>query len=456
MRTRFRQIVAKLADDIRTGKLSPGDRLPTHRELAEEYGISLGTATKVYAELDAMGLTVGEVGRGTFVRQNADARAVDFALSGPSSEYVDFSRNYLVLPEQEAIFTETVQSVLRDEDCDVLGYRKNAGADYDRRAIRRWLNAERDEVLSGHERLSICCGGQHALMLAVSACCSPGQALIVERYTYPVVRLVCELLRLEVVEVESDEQGICPESLGRLCREVSPRALFCMPNVQNPTSTTMPMERRRDIAAILKKNKLYAIEDDAYGFLLENPPASLSELAPELTFHLRTLSKSWAPGLRVCYLIAPEHMTGPVDKAMRASIWMPTPLMASVATKLIESGQYEAVAKNKRREVFKRQEILRQAFEGVEIQTAPHSMHVILPIPSNVRTGMVIEALFEAGVCVSPLAQFAASDNIGNTHPGIRLCIGAPRNRMIMEDALHRIRAVMNRLHDQDPAFVLA
>ena len=446
MRSKFRQIVAKLAEDIRTGRLKPGDRLPTHRQLASEHGLSLGTATRVFAELDAMGLTVGEVGRGTFVRMNADARAVEFALSSPSQGLVDFSRNHLVLPEQEAIFARAVQETISDGDCDVLEYRKNAGAEYDRRAVWKWLNAERDAKLPGHEGLTICCGGQHALMLALLACCHPGQIVAVEPYTYPLVRLVCELLRLEVVEVEGDAQGICPESLDRLFQKAPIRALFCMPNIQNPTSITMPLERRKEIAAVLRKRKVFAVEDDAYGFLLENPPTSLSELAPEQVFYTRTLSKSWAPGLRVCYLLAPTKMASHVDKAQRASVWMSTPLMGSVATRLIENGQYETVVEAKRREVFKRQAIVRRVFDGMKVITDPRSMHVVLPLLPTVRTAWVIEALAEAQVLASPIGQFAADQNSGKTPAGIRLCIGAPRNRRTMEAALQRIRLIIKDL----------
>ena len=66
---RYQPLVDALAAQIRSGDLPPGTRLPTHRRLAEHHGIALVTATRVYAELEAMGLVSGEVGRGTFVRE---------------------------------------------------------------------------------------------------------------------------------------------------------------------------------------------------------------------------------------------------------------------------------------------------------------------------------------------------------------------------------------------------
>ena len=63
----YRAIADSLAEDIESGNLQPGDRLPTHRELAAQVGVTLTTVTRAYAEAERRGLTEGMVGRGTFV-----------------------------------------------------------------------------------------------------------------------------------------------------------------------------------------------------------------------------------------------------------------------------------------------------------------------------------------------------------------------------------------------------
>lgn len=70
-RARYKQVVDAFAAEIRAGGLRPGVRLPTHRQLATQHGLALATASRVYAELEAMGLVIGETGRGTFVRETA-------------------------------------------------------------------------------------------------------------------------------------------------------------------------------------------------------------------------------------------------------------------------------------------------------------------------------------------------------------------------------------------------
>ena len=67
----YRSVADEVAAEIRSGALKPGDRLPPQRAFARRYGIANSTATRVYQELGRRGLTVGEVGRGTFVRAAA-------------------------------------------------------------------------------------------------------------------------------------------------------------------------------------------------------------------------------------------------------------------------------------------------------------------------------------------------------------------------------------------------
>ncbi|EGT5751141.1 GntR family transcriptional regulator, partial [Cronobacter sakazakii] len=71
MKARYKTLVDRYASAIRSGELTAGVQLPTHRRLAAEHHVSLATATRVYAELEAMGLVSGETGRGTFVRDIA-------------------------------------------------------------------------------------------------------------------------------------------------------------------------------------------------------------------------------------------------------------------------------------------------------------------------------------------------------------------------------------------------
>src|SRR6201995_5056451 len=99
-RARYKNVVDALAADIGAGNIPPGTRLPTHRELAARHGLALVTATRVYAELAAMGLVSGEAGRGTFVRESTLSPRDDVEQRAFADDVVDLNFNYPSLPQQ--------------------------------------------------------------------------------------------------------------------------------------------------------------------------------------------------------------------------------------------------------------------------------------------------------------------------------------------------------------------
>ncbi len=97
-RARYKQLVDAFAADIRAGVLAPGTRLPTHRQLAAQEGLALVTASRVYAELEAMGLVSGEAGRGTYVRETALPPGQGVDQPATTAGTLDLNFNYPALP----------------------------------------------------------------------------------------------------------------------------------------------------------------------------------------------------------------------------------------------------------------------------------------------------------------------------------------------------------------------
>src|SRR5258708_26120536 len=96
-----RAIAEALAADIREGQLTPGTRLPTHRDLAWRLHVTVGTVSGAYAEAERRGLIGGEVGRGTFVREPASARVLSFARPEPERpDFIDLSFNYPIVGDE--------------------------------------------------------------------------------------------------------------------------------------------------------------------------------------------------------------------------------------------------------------------------------------------------------------------------------------------------------------------
>ena len=136
---RYLAIVEALAQDFASGRLGPGSRLPTHRDLAERLGVTVGTVSRAYAEAARRGLVSGEVGRGTFVRGSGDP-------SDPGAEaegVVDLGQNHPPDPPsqpQRAALLDALASLTARRDAGrLLDYPAAGGDAADREAGASWI-----------------------------------------------------------------------------------------------------------------------------------------------------------------------------------------------------------------------------------------------------------------------------------------------------------------------------
>src|SRR5258708_26760482 len=143
------------------------------------------------------------------------------------------------------------------------------------------------------------------MILVMAAVAHPGDVVLTEQLTFYGMKSVAALLSLRLHGVAIDEDGLIPEALDAACRQLSPKALYCIPTLQNPTAATMPAERRQAVAEICKRHGVMLGEDDIYGFLSPNGPEPVASIHPETSIHVTSLSKRLAPGLPVGYMRAP-------------------------------------------------------------------------------------------------------------------------------------------------------
>ncbi|MFO0633038.1 MAG: PLP-dependent aminotransferase family protein [Nannocystaceae bacterium] len=281
---RYLAIADAIADDVAAGRLSTGQRMPTHRELADAMGLTVGTITRAYAVAIERGLLSGEVGRGTFVRGTPPRARMPKLAPRDADERVgiDLALNFLRVPELDGVFARGLAELSRRPDLPALldEYKPQPGTREHRAAgarglARAGLQVEPDDVL-------VCAGAQHALTVALLTLTRPGDAIAVEAVTYPGMLALARALGRTVVGVAMDDEGLMPQSLDAVCRTRHPRLLYCMPTVQNPTARVMSAARREAIAAVLQHDDTPLLEDDVYGFLAAERTRPLASLLPRL------------------------------------------------------------------------------------------------------------------------------------------------------------------------------
>jgi DNA-binding transcriptional MocR family regulator len=435
---RYLAIAAALAADIEAGRLGPGSRLPTHRELAFQLGVTVGTVSRAYLEAERRGLVRGEVGRGTFVRARERDRL--FAVRDDKPGIIDFSLNRPFVSGAARELASTLSHLSRHNHLeDLLAYQSEFGLPSHREAARNWL--ARTGVPADVEHIAITCGAQHALYGAFATALRPGDLLLAETLTFPAAKTVAAQLGLRLHGVAIDHEGLLPDALEAACREHRPHALFLMPTFHNPTTAILPVERRHAIAGIARRHDLLLIEDDIYGFLSEEPPVPLAALAPERTFHITSLSKSMAPGLRIGYLVCPPDLAGRLASAVRQTVWMSPPLMAEIAARWINDGTGLRLAEAQREESRRRQALAARVLAGHRIETHPASFHLWLHLPEPWRWSDFVAAAEARGVRVTPPDIFVTGR--ATAPHAIRLCLCAVESEARLEAGLQAIAGLL-------------
>ncbi|HUO70893.1 MAG TPA: PLP-dependent aminotransferase family protein [Solirubrobacteraceae bacterium] len=166
-------------------------------------------------------------------------------------------------------------------------------------------------------------GSQQALTLVATVVLEPGDRVLVEEPSYLAALQCFRLAGAQSVPVPCDDDGLDPEALAELVAEHRPKLLYTIPTFHNPTGRTLPLARRREIAAVAERHGVWIVEDDPYGELRyrgEPLPAiaSLPE-AQDCTLALSTLSKVAAPGLRLGWVRAPRPLRRPLTIAKQAA-----------------------------------------------------------------------------------------------------------------------------------------
>lgn len=430
----YEQLIETLEGDIADGALPPGAQLPPQRDLAFHLKIGVGTVTKVYAEARRRGLLTATVGRGSFVAGQAQAA---------NDGFIDFSRNLAPQTAAAARFGDALMALRRRADLgEHLTYAPPAGFTAHRQAGAKWLSISAN-FSTDWQRLIVCEGGQHALTLAFTSLCRPGDTVLTEAATFFGVRTLAEQLGLNLHGVKMDREGLLPDALDRAAAKSGARVLYTIPTLQNPTGRMMGARRREEIAAVAKKRNLIVVEDDVYAAFTHRDVPTIAELIPERAFYVATLSKMIAPGLRCGYLLTPdEDRFERVIKCVRAFSYAPSSIGPLIGTQWIEEGAAQDIAAAVKRDVAQRTklavEMLGKAIEGPHVPVAPH---VWLPM-SELKAERVAGAAMRAGVVVTPpAAPIVDAKEIS----GLRLCIGAPADMASLERGL---KVVLGALAD--------
>ena len=303
------------------------------------------------------------------------------------------------------------------------------------------------------EDVVVTVGGQQALDLVARLFLDPGDVVLAEGPTYVGALGVFQAAQARVVHVAMDADGLVPEALRHAIAEVArsgrrAKFLYTIPTYQNPAGVTLTEQRREQVLDICEQAGLLVIEDDPYGQLgfEGEAPAPLRARRRDGVFYLSTFSKTFAPGLRVGWILAPHAVRDKLVIATEAQILCPSAFAQSAVAAYLSTMPWREQLKTYREVYRERRDALLSAMTdlmpaGTTWTVPGGGLFVWANLPEGLDSKAMLPRAIAARVAYVPGTGFYA-DGTGGAN--MRLNFSFPPPQRIRE-GIRRLAGVMEQ-----------
>jgi GntR family transcriptional regulator/MocR family aminotransferase len=432
-----RQLYFGVREAILDGRLRPGLRLPSSRILAREIGVSRNTVLAAFEQLSAEGYLDGRVGAGSFVSRRLPEEALlarvpghrragePARAPGPSRRGVQLAslghglgrpRPFAPgLPELERFPFEEWSKLLarrwRTPKREFLVGGAPAGYRPLREAIADYLSSAR-AVACHAEQVIVTSGTQQALDLATRVLIDPGDPIWVEEPGYPATAAALTAAGARLVAVPVDGEGLSVAA-GRAA-EPAARMVCISPSHQFPLGVTMSLQRRLELLEWARAADGFVLEDDydsEYRYA-GRPLAALQGLDHDgRVIYLGTFSKVMFPGLRIGYMVVPEHLVDPFLAVRGLIDAHPSSIAQAALADFIAAGHMAAHIRRMRVLYGARQAALLEALGArlgglLRLEAAAAGMHLVGRLAAGLEDVAIARAARAAGVEAPALSGY--------------------------------------------------
>ena len=334
---------------------------------------------------------------------------------------------------------DTVAHMLSTQGLTALQYGSGQGDPVLREQI---LEVMALEGISAHaDDIVVTTGSQQALDLVTRIFIDPGDVVLAEAPSYVGALGVFAAYQAQVAHVTSDDDGLVPAALEE--RILSLRAagkrikfLYTVPNFHNPAGTTMSMQRRPQIVQICQRYAILVLEDNPYGLLGfdREPHDAMRTLSDEGVVYLGSFSKTFAPGLRVGWALAPHAVREKLVLASEAAILCPSAYSQMTVSTYLATCDWMAQIKAYRELYRERRDAMMESLDALLPQatwTHPDGgFYVWLTLPEGVNAKAMLPRAVTERVAYVPGTAFFAD---GTGQRNVRLSYCYPDSQRIRE-----------------------
>ncbi|MFM0494127.1 aminotransferase-like domain-containing protein [Paraburkholderia caledonica] len=463
---RFEIIANNLAEQIRAGHIPVGARLPSLRHIISQYGVSQTTVFRAYYLLEQWGLVRAEERAGYFVTPGAAVDAVapaerpeeapkEVDISNLVFSVLESTRHPDIVPLGSAFPSPRLYPSARLLKSLVAGTRSLSpwstvedlpGSDPLRKQIGlRYIGTG---FAVAPEEIIVTNGALEALNLCLMAVTRPGDVVAVESPCFYAALQAIERLDLRAVEIPVDPVlGLDIDALRSALAQHPIRACWFMPNFQNPTGTSLSVEKKRALVEMLREKQVPLIEDDVYQelhFSRDRPLPAKAFDTEGLVMHCSSFSKTLAPGYRVGWATAGRF----ADKVRRLKLM--TTLCASIPAQAgiadyLENGGYDRHLRSLRSslqtQLVEMEAALHRWLPDAAEWTRPHGGYMLwLQLPQSVKAMELHALASERGISIAPGPMFSATHAFQNC---VRLNFGHPWDARF-ENAIRALAQILD------------
>lgn len=433
--------LAKLLEqDIKSGVLRAGTKLPPQRELADFLDLNLSTISKAYKICQQKGLLAASVGNGTYV--SSDAAAEPVLLCGKEDSHIIEMGAIIPFVTSNLKVKQYTEGLMKKPDAlNLFSYGSPEGTKRQRDAGVMWM--QKSGFYTDSEHIVPAAGGQNALTAVLGAFFEGGNKIGTESMTYPGIKTAAKLFGIHLIPVQSKDNELTEEGILYAVQNENIKGLYVIPDYQNPTAHIMSLETRKMIAKAAQKENLLVIEDGINNLLEEKPIPPIASFAPEHIIYISSLSKTVSAGLRTAFIHVPNKLRQSLITSLYSMNISISPLLATVSAALIEDGTADEIIAERKKGIAERNLIVDEILYGYVTASASTSPLRYILLPEHF-TGKSFEICArQAGVEVYGAERFS----VGRKPPekSVRISVTTPSTIEELSEGLKRLRNLLRQ-----------
>ncbi len=324
------------------------------------------------------------------------------------------------------------EQMIREQICEVMGLEQ--------------IHAHPDDVV-------VTCGSQQGLDLVTRIFCNPGDVVLVEAPSYVGALTTFRSYQVDVVHVAMDADGIQPDALKAAiaaCRAAgkNPKFLYTIPNFNNPSGISQSLRRRQEVVQTCQDADLLIVEDNPYGLLnLDSEPLpALRSMDAEQILYLGSFSKTFAPGFRVGWTLAPHAVREKLTLAQESATLCPPVFSQYAVSAYLADHDWKAQIVSFKDMYRARRDAMMSALaeympEGTTWTHPAGGFFVWVTMPEGLDSQAMLPRAVTARVAFTPGTAFYA-DGLGSRNMRLSFCYPTPDR---IREGVRRLAEVMHR-----------